>query len=192
MSKNWSPLVVVGVVLMSVFVVTMAPRGPVEAPALLGPTEQTAAALYTENVEIPPDAVLTPAQSVTGGTQAKTIGLAAPARSDASPLRPAYITSISCQPGSGALAKSVIEVWNLNADSSTHMLFNRFKVKLPDGSRLEDSAGSEVRPGQWLRSTFQVPPGWAGKGQVEYEVELAEPGAFVDYVHDSRHGYFAG
>jgi hypothetical protein len=177
---------------MSVFVVAVAPRGPVEAPELVGLSEKTATPLPAEVVAIPPDAVLAPAQSATGGTQAKTMGLAAPARSDASPLRPAYITSISCQPGSGALAKFVIEVWNLNADSSTHMLFNRFKVKLPDGRRLEDSAGSEVRPGQWLRSTFQVPPGWAGKGQVEYEVELTEPGAFVDYVHDSRHGYFAG
>ena len=78
-----------------------------------------------------------------------------------------------------------LEVWSLNAVPSSHTLFNRFQVKLPDGSLVADSTGHELGPGQWLHVMYEMPSTVAGSERVDYEVELIESGAWTDYIHDA-------
>ena len=95
-------------------------------------------------------------------------------------LRDAYIASVD-----HAIGGQAIEVWSRNADDAPHMLFNRFKVTLSDGSQVEESIGSEVRPGEWLHVTYPLSHSETGMAVVGFEVELSEPGPFFDYVHDA-------
>ena len=96
-------------------------------------------------------------------------------------LRSAYIASVN-----HATSGQEIEVWSRNVDGTPHMLFNHFVVKLADGSQVEESIGSEVRPGEWLHVTYRVP--CTETNIVEFDVELTEPGPFFDYVHDCSRG----
>ena len=188
MSRNWSLLVVPVAVLVVVFGATMTPRVPVAQSKVGGLAAYTAPAAHSEVVDAAPAEVLAAAQEAAIGPKVRSVGRTAPARADAAQFREAYIGSVRCLPGAAADEGVMLEVWSLNVAPTAHMLFNRFTVNLPDGSRAEESAGSEVRPGQWLHSTYRLPSMSAGQKGIEYQVELIELGTFVDYVHDSARG----
>ena len=101
--------------------------------------------------------------------------------------RHAYIASVE-----HAISGQAIEVWSHNVDDAPHMLFNRFKVTLSDGSQLEGSTGRDIGPGEWLHVTYPLPHGETGMAVVAFEVELTEAGPFFHYVHDSSFGQHVG
>jgi hypothetical protein len=188
MSNRWSLLVVVGVLFVSGLVMSLSPRAAVEPFKLPGLAKMEGFVLHSEVAETPPSEVLMAAQEAVTGMQSKTAGPLAPTRVYGAQFREAYFASVRCLPGSTAQESPTLEVWSFNAAPSSHILFNRFQVKLSDGSLAADSTGHEVGPGQWLHVMYQMPSTAASSERVEYEAELIESGVLIDYIHDVAQG----
>ena len=161
--------VVVSIIWLSGFVFSLSPYAPPDQESSIAPemAAVTELRVQSEVVESPPAEVL--------------------AHGRAAQLGDVYI-GLVC----GASEGQAIEVWSVNADDASHMLFNRFRVKLPDGSQIQDSIGGEVRPGEWLHVTYQIPHTETGSRSVGFDVELTEPGPCFDHVHDASYGHQVG
>ena len=179
MSKTLVILGVVGIICLSSVVFSLSPLAALDQEPSTTPGDITEVRVRSEVVEAPPPEVLARLQ-------------ARPSATHSAQLRDAYIASVGYTPEVTPLEGQTIEVWSRNVDSLSHTLFNHFKVKLADGSQVEESIGSEVRPGEWLHVTYRIPHTETGSGTVEFDVELTEPGPFFDYVHDSSFRHQGG
>jgi len=165
---------VVGIICLSGFVFSLSSLTALDQEPSTTLGDITEVRVRSEVVEAPPPEVLAWLQARPSGTHSAQ-------------LRDAYIASVGYTPELTPLEGQTIEVWSHNVDSLSHTLFNHFTVKLADGSQVEESIGSEVRPGEWLHVTYRIPRTEADIA--EFDVELAEPGPFFDYVHDSSRGF---
>ena len=92
------------------------------------------------------------------GLRSKPAGLSVPAEGCAAQFRDARIASVSCRSDSDAGSGSNDRSLESERRFALRLRFvNRFRLELPDGQSVEESARGEVRSGEWLHVTYRMP-----------------------------------